>query len=183
MLVICFYDVREGLLRRNYRKQFFIKIKVIRICLFNYDMLIAISVRKSLRISAKTFFFGDHLLLVGKFAISVRKSLRISAKTFFSFFWRSPAFGRKICDFGQKKPSDFGEDLFFFLRSPVISARKIRRKPCPPDFNFVPPPPRFREAGDALAAFTHVSFAWPFCFCVLKNLQKSTLLKLNFAHS
>ena len=39
----------------------------------------------------------------------------------------------KICDFGQKKPSDFGEDPFF-LRSPVISARKIRRKPLPPWF-------------------------------------------------
>ena len=46
-----------------------------------------------------------------KFAISARKSLRISAKTFF-FFWRSPAFGRKICDFGQKKPSDFSEAYF-----------------------------------------------------------------------
>ena len=55
------------------------------------------------------FFFGDHLLLVGKYAISARKSLRISAKTF--FFWRSPAFGWKICDFGQKKPSHFGENL------------------------------------------------------------------------
>ena len=39
----------------------------------------------------------------------------------FFFFWRSPAFGRKICDFGQKKPSHFGENL------------------CPPDFNFAPP--------------------------------------------
>ena len=68
----------------------------------------------------KNFFFGDHLLLVGKSVISARKSLRISAKTF--FFWRSPAFGRKICDFGQKKPSDFGENL------------------CTPDFNFAPPP-------------------------------------------
>ena len=29
-----------------------------------------------------SFFFGDHLLLVGKFVISARKSLRISAKTF-----------------------------------------------------------------------------------------------------
>ena len=28
------------------------------------------------------FFFGDHLLLVGKFVISARKNLRISAKTF-----------------------------------------------------------------------------------------------------
>ena len=50
-----------------------------------------ISAKKSLRISAKTFFFvcfGDHLFLAGKTA--------------------------KICDFGQKKPLDFGEDLFFF---------------------------------------------------------------------
>ena len=37
------------------------------------------------------------------------------------FFWRSPAFGRKICNFGQKKPSHFGKNL------------------CPPDFNFAPP--------------------------------------------
>ena len=56
-----------------------------------------------------------------KFAISARKSIRISAKTF--FFWRSPAFGRKICDFGQKQPSDFGEDHFFW-RSPAFG-RKI----------------------------------------------------------
>ena len=41
-----------------------------------------ISAGKSVRISAKTFFFGDHLLLVGKFVISARKSLRISARTF-----------------------------------------------------------------------------------------------------
>ena len=84
---------------------------------------VAISARKSLRISAKTFFFffyGDHLLLAEKFVISARKSLRISAKTFF-FCLRSPAFGLKICVFGQKKPSHFGENL------------------CPPDFNFAPP--------------------------------------------
>ena len=31
------------------------------------------------------------------------------------FFWRSPAFGRKICDFVQKKPSDFGKNSFFFF--------------------------------------------------------------------
>ena len=32
------------------------------------------------------------------------------------FFWGgSPVFGRKICDFGQKMPSDFGKDLFFFF--------------------------------------------------------------------
>ena len=39
----------------------------------------------------------------------------------FFCFWRSPAFGRKICDFGQKKSSHFGENL------------------CPHDFNFAPP--------------------------------------------
>ena len=43
------------------------------------------------------------------------------------FFWRSPGFGRKICDFGQKKPSEIGEDLFlffFFLRSPAFGRKK-----------------------------------------------------------
>ena len=72
----------------------------------------AILARKNLRISAKIFFFlffGDHLLFGGKIAISAKKSLQIPAKTFFLFcFWRSPAFWRKNCDFGQKKPSDFG---------------------------------------------------------------------------
>ena len=63
------------------------------------------------RKKVKTYDFGQ-------------KNPRISAKTsFFFFFWRSPVFGRKICDFGQKKPSDFGENL------------------CPPDLNFAPPPP------------------------------------------
>ena len=51
----------------------------------------AISARKNPRISAKTFFFGDHLLLVGKFVILSGKSLRISAKTLFfleiTCFW------------------------------------------------------------------------------------------------
>ena len=45
----------------------------------------AISARKKPWISAKTFFFyffGDHLLLVGKLVISARKNLRISAKIF-----------------------------------------------------------------------------------------------------
>ena len=76
------------------------------------------------------FFLPPHGIFLGekswcfsaekalKFAISARKNPRISAKT---FFWRSPAFGRKICDFGQKKPSHFGENL------------------CPLDFNFAPP--------------------------------------------
>ena len=86
------------------------------------------------------FFLPPHGIFLGgkkwcfwaektfKFVISARKSLRILAKTF--LFWRSPAIGRKICDFGQKKPSHFGENL------------------CPPDFNFAPPP-QSREAGDS----------------------------------
>ena len=92
------------------------------------------------------FFFGDYLILDGEFVISARKCLRKCL-----FFWRSPVFGRKISDFGQKMPSDFGEDLFFFLfwRS-LVFGRKIcdfgLKKPsdfgenlCPPDLNFVPP--------------------------------------------
>ena len=86
-----------------------------------------ISARKSLRISAKTFFFffffGDHLFLGGKShvtSISARKSLRTSAMTNETLFWRSVP-GRKICDFGQKKPSDFGKNLW------------------PPDLNVGPP--------------------------------------------
>ena len=65
-----------------------------------------------------------------KFSNSARKSLRISAKTFFFlfffFFWRPAVFGRKtawIFDFGLKKPLDFGEDLlfyFYFWRPPVF---------------------------------------------------------------
>ena len=64
-------------------------------------------------------------------------------------------FGRKnveICDFRQKKPSDFGEELFFFWRSSAFGRKKTlkfrpesafgnRRKSLPP--------PRSREAGDA----------------------------------
>ena len=57
----------------------------------------------------------------------------------------------KICDFGQKKPSDFGEDLFFgdhliFTKTSPQSNSGIMKKLCPPDFNFAP---RSREAGDA----------------------------------
>ena len=78
------------------------------------------------------FFLAPHGIFLGgrsccfwaektlKFAISARKSLRISAKTFF-FCCRSPAFGRKICDFGKKNSA--GKNL------------------CPPDFNFAPPSP------------------------------------------
>ena len=88
-----------------------------------------ISTRKSLRISAKTFFFlflGDHLLLAGK--------------------------NVKICDFGQKKPSDFGEDLFFLSEiftetSPQSNSGTIKIwnkfnagfQLCFTDFNFAPP--------------------------------------------
>ena len=67
-------------------------------------------------LGGRSCFFGAEKTL--KFVISARKSLRILAKT---FFFRSPAFGRKICDFGQKKPSEIGENL------------------CPLDFNFAPP--------------------------------------------
>ena len=113
------------------------------------------------------FFLAPHGIFLGgrswcfwakktlKFAISARKSLRFSTKTY--FFWRSPAFGRKICDFGQKKPSDFGEDLFFFFGDHllligkfVISTRKslpILAKTFAPLILILPPPSR--EAGDA----------------------------------
>ena len=76
-----------------------------------------------------------------KFVILARKNLRISAKTFLFifYFWRSPVFGRKICDFGQKKPSDFGENLF------------------PRNLNFAP---RSREAGDAPGWHITVFQAW-----------------------
>ena len=74
----------------------------------------------------------------------------------------------KICDFGQRKPSDFGEDLFFFfLRSPPFG-RKIcdfgQNKPahfgenlCPSDFNFAP---RSRKASNApVMLFDNVTLA------------------------
>ena len=95
------------------------------------------------------YFFGrKKLLFLGrkklKFVISARKSLRISAKTFF-LFWRWRAFGRKICDFGQRKPSDFGEDLFFFLEIACFWSENLWFRPekfgenlCLPDFNFAP---------------------------------------------
>ena len=72
----------------------------------------------------------------------------------------------EISDFGQKKPSDFGEDLFYFYGDHLLFG--FQRKPsdfsekpsdfqisgsdfsdnlCPPDFNS--PPPRSRKAGDA----------------------------------
>ena len=66
----------------------------------------------------------------------------------------------KICDFGQKKPSDFGEDLFFWRFSLKLRLNPIQEQGniwvkfntgfqlCPPDFNFAPPP-RSREAGEA----------------------------------
>ena len=66
------------------------------------------------------FFFGDHLVLAGKFTISARKSLRISVKTFF-FGDHLLLAGKKRWNFGQKKPSEIGENL------------------CPTDFNFAPP--------------------------------------------
>ena len=68
-----------------------------------------ISARKSIRISAKTFF-------TLKFVISARKSLRISAKTFFFF----------------------GDHLIFTETSPQSNSG-LMIKLCPPDFNFAPP--------------------------------------------
>ena len=82
------------------------------------------------------------------------------------FFWEEEvAFlageNVEICDFRQKKASDFGEDLFFFLeitcfwpeKNVKISARKSLRKSAK---TFAPPililPPRSREAGDAPVA-------------------------------
>ena len=101
-------------------------------------------------------FFGDHLVLAGKFAISARKSLRTSAKTF--FFWRSPAFGRKeTLKFRPEKA--FGN----------------RQKPLPPpDFNS---PPRSRKAGDAPGRITSFNIKGPEESNKLtyaeKNLQRS----------
>ena len=61
-------------------------------------------------------FFGGKTL---NYVISARKCLGFRRRP---FFWRLPVFGQKICDFGQKKPWDFDENL------------------CPPDLNFAPPP-------------------------------------------
>ena len=73
-----------------------------------------------------------------KFAISAGKSFRISAKTF--FFLRSPAFGRKICDFDEKKL--FGDHLILVGKF-VISARKslrISSETFAPLILILPPP-------------------------------------------
>ena len=64
----------------------------------------------------------------------------------------------KICDFGQKKPSDFGRPFFFgdhllLVGKFVISARNSLRtlaKTFAPLILFFPP--RSREAGDAPAS-------------------------------
>ena len=70
------------------------------------------------------FFWEEEVSVIGR---KKRQNLRFRPEKAFGlwrrpfFFWRSPAFGRKIGDFGQKKPSHFGENL------------------CPPDFNFVSP--------------------------------------------
>ena len=65
------------------------------------------------------YFFGrKKLVFLGGKNVKIcdfgqKKSSDFGEDLFIFFFWRSPTFGRKICDFGQKKPSDFGEDLFF----------------------------------------------------------------------
>ena len=129
-----------------------------------------ISIRKSLRISAKTFFFWNHQLLVGKFAISVKKSLRISAKTYFSFsFLEITCFSSENLRFQSEKAFGFRRRPFFFWYHLRFQPEKFGENLC---LLILILPPQSREAGDAPAAFTHVSFAWHFCFCVLKNLQK-----------
>ena len=60
--------------------------------------------QKKPRISAKTFFFGDHLILGGKFVISARKSLRISAKTIFFNFGDLLFLGGKFVISASKSP-------------------------------------------------------------------------------
>ena len=87
----------------------------------------------------------------------------------------------KICDFGQKKPSDFGEDLFFFLFRDhlllvgkfVISARKslrISAKTFAPLILILPP--RSREAGDAPDYISSLSFGDNFHCSILKDLSR-----------
>ena len=56
--------------------------------------------------------FGKDLFSLLKFVISAKKSLRFSAKTFFFGGGDHLLLARKnvkICDLGQKKPSYFGE--------------------------------------------------------------------------
>ena len=63
-----------------------------------------------------------------EFRISAEKSLWILAKTFFFFFFGDHLiFGGKnlwISDFGRKITLNFGEDLFFFWRSPNLGRKK-----------------------------------------------------------
>ena len=66
---------------------------------------------------------GEDLFFVFFFVLEITcfwsENLRFRPEKAFGFrrfVWKSPAFGRKICDFGHKKPSHFGENL------------------CPPDF-------------------------------------------------
>ena len=81
--------------------------------------------------SPRNFFGRKKLLLLGGKNVKICDFGQKKPSDFGEdlFFWRSAAFGRKISDFDQKKPLEFGEDLFFFffffLRLPVISARKV----------------------------------------------------------
>ena len=118
-----------------------------------------ISARKSLRISAKTFFFGDYQLLAGKFVISARKSLRISAKTCFFFGDHLLLAGKdvKIGDFGHKKPSEIGENF------------------CPHDFNFAP--------SDLAKLATPLCQPWPWLLILHSTVslsRKKSLFSKNF---
>ena len=78
-------------------------------------------------------FWAEKML---KFAISARKSLRISAKTFFFFpFWRSPDFGRKFVISARKSfrisarksLRILAKTFFFCVGKFVISGRKSLR--------------------------------------------------------
>ena len=97
------------------------------------------------------------------------------------FFWEEEVafFGRKnveICDFRQKKPSDFGEDLFFleitcfWLEKNVkISARKSLRKSAKtfaPPILILPPPPDLAKLATPLALWLHLCLTFGFAFSI-----------------
>ena len=92
---------------------------------------------KSPWILAKTFFFGDHLILGGKNLWILDFGRKIALNfgedlffyLFFFFFGDHLILGGKnlwILDFGRKITLNFGEDLFFFFfwRSPNFGRKK-----------------------------------------------------------
>ena len=99
-----------------------------------------ISARKSLRISAKTFFFEITCFWPEKpleFPISAWKSPRISAKTF--FFWRSPVLGwknRLNFRFRPEKAFGFRRRPFFFFFEITCFSLKNRLIPFQEQWKF-----------------------------------------------